>query len=261
MLLSNISQNEVGAGAVLQMRAHDGALLGLNVCRLINWFISEEYTKNITEENPSDPLQYVSTIINNITQLDEGRELIIDTKRNILPKILPFLNSPNEIRRVGISGTIRNICLNQEKHEYLLFSKDVDILPKLLYPLAGPEHLSSKDRYGMSPDVLRDGKNKKRETNMTVIQNILESILLLTGSLSGRNELRRGKAYPIIRNYHTSVKGRIDPKIEDLLFEIVERLMGDESKGRDRYVDPIIPNDNDNEPEEDDEDDDVPDLI
>lgn len=264
MLLSNLSQSEVGAGAVLQMRSNGGALMGLNVCRLVSWFIDPENLKNVTPENPSDSLQYVSTILNNITQLDEGRELIVDQKRNILPKILPFLKSPNEIRRIGISGTIRNICMDQEKHQYLLFSPDINILPKLLYPIAGPEKLSARDRYGLAEEVIAEGKNKKREKNIDVLKNILESLLLLSGSLTGRNELRRGKAYPIIRNFHSASKNNIDPKIDDLCFELVERIMGDEAREKDRYVDPVIPDDDPRVEEldsDEDDDEEVPDLV
>ena len=42
------------------------------------------------------------------------------------------------IRRGGVIGTLRNCCIDPKDHQWLLDESQVDILPRLLLPLAGP---------------------------------------------------------------------------------------------------------------------------
>lgn len=59
-------------------------------------------------------------------------------------------------------GTLKNCCFDSEYHEWLL-SDDVDILPRLLLPLAGPEEFDDEDNEKLPADLQYLSEDKKRE--------------------------------------------------------------------------------------------------
>ncbi|KAK2512478.1 hypothetical protein Q9233_016230, partial [Columba guinea] len=62
-------------------------------------------------------------------------------RRRSVQRLLPFTQyGDSAVHRRGIVGALRNCCFEHEDHEWLL-SEEVDILPFLLLPLAGPEEL------------------------------------------------------------------------------------------------------------------------
>ncbi len=69
MLLSNITQNIPGAESVMQVNVCEGKLKGLFVMKLIQWFL--------TDKAKEDKWQYVATILQNISQIPEGRKLLV----------------------------------------------------------------------------------------------------------------------------------------------------------------------------------------
>lgn len=223
MLLANVTISEMGSGSLLQMKIQEGDnyvefkvyYQGYHLNLLIGWFCNEKFLKNVTEENPSDPYQYIATILNNITQVEEGRVYISEPSKPILRNLMQHLNSVNEIRRLGISGMFRNICLSQQLHEYLIYCKEMNYITVVLKRLHGPEILSElvqvyvdiwQDMQGMDPEIYKEGINKKRESNLKIIHNLLEALVLISNTLVGRNALRRTKSYPIVRTMHVSVR-------------------------------------------------------
>lgn len=59
-------------------------------------------------------------------------------------RLIPFVKYENSIvRRGGIIGLIRNICFDTSLHSYLL--EEIEILPVILYALAGPEEYSEEE--------------------------------------------------------------------------------------------------------------------
>ena len=69
-----------------------------------------------------------------------------------------------------------NDVLLLDAHSWLLGS-DVDILPFLLLPLAGPEELSEEEMEGLPEDLqyLRD--DKKREDDPDIRKMLIESVM------------------------------------------------------------------------------------
>lgn len=68
----------------------------------------------------------------------------MDPGHCIIQRLLPFTEHPDTIRRGGIVGTLKNCTFDTRRHEWLL-SPEVDLLPYLLLPLAGPEEFDDED--------------------------------------------------------------------------------------------------------------------
>lgn len=68
----------------------------------------------------------------------------MDRNNCVIQRLFPFTEHPNEIRRSGIVGTLKNCTFDTENHEWLL-SPEVDLLSYLLLPLAGPEEFDDED--------------------------------------------------------------------------------------------------------------------
>jgi len=118
----------------------------------------------------NDPFQHFAAILMNATQVEQGRRFVMRIHReqdkakkgvSMLERLLPELKSSNPIRRRGIAGTLKNCCFEKDASWWLI--NEVDIIPKLLYPLAGPEELSVEEKRGMDPDLWLEGPDKVRE--------------------------------------------------------------------------------------------------
>lgn len=59
-------------------------------------------------------------------------------------------------------GTLKNCCFETDYHEWLL-SESVDILPRLLLPLAGPEEFDEEDNDKLPLDLQYLPEDKQRE--------------------------------------------------------------------------------------------------
>ena len=70
-------------------------LLTFGVCSSIIWAGSV------------DDFEHCGSILHNVSQLDEAREIILDSRRGIFPLLVDQLNAESVVRRRGIAGTIR----------------------------------------------------------------------------------------------------------------------------------------------------------
>ena len=68
------------------------------------------------------------------------------------------------------------LLLFSDSHSWLLGS-DVDILPFLLLPLAGPEELSEEEMEGLPEDLQYLGDDKKREDDPDIRKMLIESVM------------------------------------------------------------------------------------
>eukprot|EP00753_Platysulcus_tardus_P013897 PLAT3892.2.p1 GENE.PLAT3892.2~~PLAT3892.2.p1 ORF type:complete len:406 (+),score=177.50 PLAT3892.2:26-1219(+) len=219
-LLANISLTDEGAALVMQTEVMDGRLEGLFVCKMVRHFLRDQPK----ESDAKDIWQHVAAVLTNVTQVKAGRDLILSTKRSLLASLLPELHSVNVERRRGIAGMLRNCCFEVEAHPFLL-SAEINIIPELLVPLAGPEEFDEDDREGMDVRLYIEGASKVREVDDLVRRRIVEALLLLTTTRPGREELRKAKAYPVIKIYHLDES---EEDISDTLFKLVDMLLGEE---------------------------------
>ena len=117
--------------------------------------------------------------------------------------------SSSVVKRGGVVGTIRNCCFDTEHHQWLI-SDQVDILPRLLLPLAGPspESITDEEMEKLPVDLqyLDDDKRVERDVDIKIM--LLESLTQLCATKFGREEMRSRNLYVILREFHKIEKDR-----------------------------------------------------
>lgn len=90
---------------------------------------------------------------------------LTDRDKRLIQRLLPFTEyADSELRRGGIVGTLRNCCFDLENHDWFL-SPDIDLLPNLLLPLAGPEELDDEETNKLPIDLQYLPETKQRESD------------------------------------------------------------------------------------------------
>jgi len=191
-----------------------------------------------------DPYQHFAAVLMNATQVQQGRKFVMklsnldkDTKAtSVLQDIIVELRSSNPVRRRGVAGTVKNCCFEKDSSWWLL--NEVNIVPKILYPLAGPEELDVEEKTGMDPDLWLEGPDKVRESDQVTRLLLVEAILLLcaTGRRS-RESLRLQKTYTILKLLDMVEESE---EVSERINEIVQYLrrdeQGTEEGSSDRFV-------------------------
>ncbi|KAG7354682.1 tRNA nucleotidyltransferase/CCA-adding enzyme [Nitzschia inconspicua] len=189
---------------------------------------------------PFDPYQHFAAILMNSTQVKAGRQFVMRIPRSaasnaegvsVLQRLLPQMAPPasfkaitNPFRRRGISGMIRNCCLEKESAWWLL--NICKIITPLLLPLAGPEELELEDKRGMDPDLWMRGPDQQRDIDISTRLHCVEAILLLCATgRANRNTLRTAKTYVILKHCDMVEESE---EVSDRINECVQYLRRDE---------------------------------
>ena len=170
-------------------------------------------------------LHYLAPFISNLTQVKAIRNYVMDEQRCVVQRLLPFLNyekSPE--RRGGVIGILRNCCFDVEKHEWLL-GEDVDLLPRLLLPLAGPEEFDDEDNEKLPEDLQYLPEDKEREPDPDLRHMLVETVFKLCTSKKCREFVRSKNTYVICRELH---KWEKDRKVDLAIQKLVDLLIGDD---------------------------------
>lgn len=196
---------------------------------MVDYSAHEPYEWDILDK---DPYQHFAAILMNATQLQAGRQFVMRIPRqegnepaqSVLERLLPQLQTSNPIRRRGISGMIRNVCLEKDAAWWLL--NELKLTSHILYPLAGPEELDLDEKQGMDPDLWLQGPDKVREIDTTTRLHLVEAILLLcaTGRKS-RETLRLARSYVILKYCDMTEE---DETVSERINECVQYLRRDE---------------------------------
>ncbi|XP_068451976.1 protein HGH1 homolog [Clinocottus analis] len=206
----------------------------VGLAQLVDIFCTEGFNKKAK-------LHYLSPLLSNLTQLPEARNYLLDKDRCVIQRLLPFTQyQASVVRRGGVVGTLRNCCFDHAHHEWLL-SDAVDVLPFLLLPLAGPEELTEEENDGLPVDLQYLPEDKRREEDPDIRKMLLETLLLLTATKSGRDSLAQKKVYPIMREFH---KWEKDVHVSAACEKLVQVLIGDEpERGMENLMEVDIPDD------------------
>jgi len=192
-ILSNITRSESLAVKVIQ------EMLKIDECildRLVATFTKIDFNKH------NQNLNYLAAAFSNLSQTSAFRNLVAKSETRLLPRLLPFIHHETSlIRRGGIVGVLKNICFDSSLHEWL-FSPDVDVLPFILLPLAGPEEFDDETNEKLPVDLQYLDQNKKREADPDIRTMLLESLAQLCATRHGRMYLRDKCAYEILRELH-----------------------------------------------------------
>ena len=99
MTLSNLTRGESGSLAV--SRALRDSRIPLY--KLVDVFGRVGYSKHANYD-------YLATVFSNISQLAVVREMFLERGKCLVPRLLPYTQSPSLTRRGGIAGLLRNLC-------------------------------------------------------------------------------------------------------------------------------------------------------
>ncbi|RUS72988.1 hypothetical protein EGW08_019253 [Elysia chlorotica] len=175
--------------------------------------------------NKNASLHYIGPILANLTQVSDIRKLIMDRQRCIMQKLLPFTEFKDSlIRRGGIVGALKNCCFEYDYHSWLL-SDEVDILSRLLLPLAGNEEFDDDDMERLPVDLQYLPPEKEREEDPDLRLALIEAITKLCATKQGRLFIKEKNAYVILRELH---KWEKDPHAKLACQKLCEMLISDE---------------------------------
>ncbi|XP_051949070.1 protein HGH1 homolog [Xyrauchen texanus] len=229
-ILSNLTRHERTCKDVFRVLQEQN----IGLAKVVEIFCTEGFNKKAS-------LHYLGPLLSNLTQLPETRHFILDKERCVIQRLLPYTQyDESTTRRGGVVGTLRNCCFDYAHHEWLL-SDAVDILPFLLLPLAGPEELSEEENEGLPVDLQYLPEDKKREEDPDIRKMLIETLLLLTATKAGRENMKNKNVYPIMREFH---KWEKDPQVISACEKLVQVLIGDEPEtGMENLLEVEIPQD------------------
>jgi len=200
IILSNFTRDLVSCNQVLgHLRANS-----ITIERIVFIMCQETYNKHGFKMN------FLAAFLSNLSQLKEVRNQILDREQCILQRLLPFTEyEGSNAKRGGVVGILRNCCFEQEHHEWLLH-EDIDILPRLLLPLAGPtpEHLTDQEIESLPMELQYLDDDKKVESDPGIRRMLLEAILQLCAKKNCREIVRDKNSYLILKELHQSDKDR-----------------------------------------------------
>ncbi|XP_077430424.1 protein HGH1 homolog isoform X2 [Vanacampus margaritifer] len=228
-ILSNLTRHEKTCKTLFKLLQEE-----VGLAQLVDMLCTEGY-------NPHAKLHYLAPLLSNLTQMPDARRFLMDRDGCVVQRLLPFTQfQASAVRRGGVVGVLRNCCFDYANHEWLL-SNQVDILPFLLLPLAGPEELSEEDNEGLPVDLQYLPEDKTREEDPDIRKMLLETLMLLMATKDGRRTLKDKNVYVIMREFHRWEK---DPRVTTACEKLVEVLIGDEpQEGMENLLEVNIPED------------------
>lgn len=150
----------------------------------------------------SEKFDHVSFMFSNLSQLRDVREWFLDQTAKRVQKLFPLLTlETSPVRKRGAVGVLRNCCFETESNEWLL-SPEVDILPRLLYPLVGPEELDEDEMEKLPLELQYLGNDKRREGSPEIRQMLVEAIMQLCATKRCRERVKNSGAYYVLRELH-----------------------------------------------------------
>jgi len=155
-------------------------------------------------------MNFLGPVLSNLSQLPEVRRHILDQQKCVIQRLVAFTEyGKSVVKRGGVVGTVRNCCFNTEHHDWLI-SDQVDIVPRLVLPLAGPAtHTITEEEMDSLPvDLQYLDEEKKVESDVDIRIMLLESLTQLCATKSGREQLREKNIYVILRELHKTEKDR-----------------------------------------------------
>jgi len=179
--------------------------------------------------NKAADFDYLSYLFADLAKHEEGRSYFLTKQEydGVIPltKLIVFTEHKSDVRRKGVASTIKNVAFEIDLHSDLLSEDEINILPYILLPITGNEEYDEEDTLSMLPDLQLLPPDKRRDSDPTIIQAHVETLMLLTTTRHGRDILREIKVYPIIRETHLQIE---DEAVREACERLVQVLMRDE---------------------------------
>ncbi|XP_064460648.1 protein HGH1 homolog [Ornithodoros turicata] len=195
------------------------------IWRIIQDEKAEKLLNMFTQNTSRSEHDRIGFLLSNLTQLPEARGWLMERDACRISKLFPFLTlETSTIRRHSVAAVLRNCCFDTSQHEWLL-SAEVDILPRLLFPLMGPEEIDDDEMEKLPLDLQYLGSSKVRESDKEVCQMLIEALIQLCATKDGRAKLRNNGAYYVMRELH---KVESNKTVVATCEDLVDILIGDE---------------------------------
>ncbi|XP_052016925.1 protein HGH1 homolog isoform X2 [Apodemus sylvaticus] len=204
--LANLSREPAPCAALMEkLMAAEPERLDLE--RLVNALCMPSY-------NAAAPLHYLGPLLSNLSQQAEVR-------------------GPTAAASYPVHRLLGH-------HKWLL-GPQVDILPFLLLPLAGPEEFSEEEMDQLPVDLQYLSPDKQREPDADIRKMLIEAIMLLTATAPGRKQVRDQGAYLILRELHS---WEPEPDVRMACEKLIQVLIGDEPEvGMENLLEVQVPED------------------
>lgn len=233
MILSNLTRDVVCCKLVLEQI--DKEKIGVE--KIVFIMCQEGYNKHGAD------LRYLGPVLSNISQLAEGRQQILDHEKCVVQRLLPFTEyKSSTVKRGGIVGTLKNCSFVHQEHPWLM-GEEVDIVPRLLLPLAGPtpETFDDEDIDKLPLELQYLDEDKQIEEDDDIRKMLLEALNQLCRTKQGRITMREKNVYIILRELHKVEKNKqvllSCENIVDILIKTEEEI------NLDNYSDINVPED------------------
>ena len=199
-ILSNLTRDLASCSKVFSQLEESN----IGVDTLVNILCQEKFNTQNQEMN------FLGPVLSNLSQLPEVRNHILDKSKCVIQRLVAFTEySASVVKRGGVVGTIRNCCFDTDHHDWLISDK-VDIVPRLVLPLAGPasDDITEEEMDSLPVDLQYLDEDKKVEGDVDIRIMLLESLTQLCATKSGREQLREMNIYVILRELHKTEKDR-----------------------------------------------------
>ena len=199
-ILSNLTRDLASCSKVYTQLVESG----IGVDTLVNILCQEKYNAHGQEMN------FLGPVLSNLSQLPDVRRHILEPGRCVIQRLVAFTEyAASVVKRGGVVGTVRNCCFDVEHHDWLISDK-VDIVPRLVLPLAGPssDAITDEEMESLPVDLQYLDEDKMIEADVDIRIMLLESLTQLCATKSSRNELRNKNIYVILRELHKVEKDR-----------------------------------------------------
>lgn len=180
--------------------------------------------------NKKATFDYLAYVFADLSKHDDIRAYFVAEQPydKVIPitKLKVFTEHGSDIRRKGVASTLKNVAFDIDSHPSFLSTDGIDILPYILLPITGSEEYDVDETMDMLPDLQLLPPDKKRDPDTAIIQTHLETLLLLTTTLPGREYLRQVNIYPVVRETHSRVN---DDEVQEACDRLVQVLQRDEA--------------------------------
>jgi hypothetical protein len=136
------------------------------------------------------------------------------------------------VRRRSAVATIRTCLFDKEIHHWVIY--ELKGLTALLFPLVTKVPFTDKEKLGMDPILWMQGDKKEFEPENDIRLLLVECIHLLCQKRTIRDELRKRKAYAVIKNLAMEQE---DDKVDEAIIDVVNLQMRDEGPDMPSEVD------------------------
>jgi len=207
-------------------------------------------------EESSDCWEHVASVLCNLTQVEDGRRLLLRQSTGYMPKLVAQFRSKSVARRRGSVASFRSCLFDNEVHWWILH--EVRALTSILLPLVVATPFTEQERKGMDPllwmaaaeggggeaetETREEGNGSegrseyeqtrtplppRHEQQVDIVKMLLECLVLLCQRRGVREELRKRKVYPIVRNLDYAQE---DEGVSEIINEVVQFMIRDEDE-------------------------------